>query len=270
MLSDHEKRIATGLTLAACLMVAVAAGGWFMRLLVLAASSIALWEFLSIFRPGKARLGAKLLCLAVGAAIVLSQSLGPQWTAVTAVLGCSAVSLAFLFDFGRGNDEAGLENHGPLIHGMLYIPCALQLGLSLAPSEQVLIMLAAAATDMGGYYAGKFFGKRKLWPRVSPQKTWAGLGGAIVLCVFACTLHAFAGSVLGWSLPSLPLWVWACLGLLLCLTAQLGDFFESALKRSLGVKDSGSILPGHGGMLDRIDSVLFVLPVYTLAKLLAA
>ena len=269
-LSDHLKRIATGLTLLACLAAAISLEGWFARVLVLAASTLALWEFLAMYWPGKLYLGRKLFGLAIGAAVVLSQILGPQWTAVAVVLGFSAVSLAFLFDFGRGNAEARLGHYGPLIHGTVYIPLVLQLVLYLNPSEQCLVMLAAIAADTGGYYAGKYFGNRKIWPAVSPKKTWAGFAGGIALCVLVCTLQGVLGAALGWSLPVLPFWAWACLGLVFCLSAQLGDFFESALKRSLSVKDSGSILPGHGGVLDRIDSVLFVLPVYMLVRLLAA
>ena len=269
-LSDHLKRIATGLTLLACLAAAISLEGWFARVLVLAASTLALWEFLAMYWPGKLYLGRKLFGLAIGAAVVLSQILGPQWTAVAVVLGFSAVSLAFLFSFGRGNAEARLGHYGPLIHGTVYIPLVLQLVLYLNPSEQCLVMLAAIAADTGGYYAGKYFGNRKIWPAVSPKKTWAGFAGGIALCVLVCTLQGVLGAALGWSLPVLPFWAWACLGLVFCLSAQLGDFFESALKRSLSVKDSGSILPGHGGVLDRIDSVLFVLPVYMLVRLLAA
>jgi phosphatidate cytidylyltransferase len=267
MAPDHGKRIVTGLALATCLIAAIVAGGWIVRLLVLIASSVALWELLTMCRSTREHLGAKLVSLAVGAVIVLSQALGPLWTAAAMAVFCCAVSLAFLFDYGRGNTEARFEQYVLAIHGLLYIPFVLQLALYLAPSEQFLVMLAAVATDMGGYYGGKYFGRRKLWPAVSPGKTWAGCAGGIVLCVLVCTLHGYAGYRLGWSLPAFPLWGWACLGLLLCLAAQLGDFFESALKRSLDVKDSGSILPGHGGMLDRIDSLLFVLPVYTLVAL---
>ena len=269
ILSEHRKRIVTGLTLSAGLVLSIAVGGWLMFLLVLAVSSLALWEFLSMYWPGKRFLGRKIFGLALGAVIVLAGAIGPMWTVVAVCLGFFAISLAFLFDFGRGNVEARLGHYGPLIHGLLYIPLVLQLALYLAPSAQCMVMLAAVAADTGGYYAGKYWGKRKLWPTVSPKKTWAGAVGGIVLCMLVCMLQGFLGELGGWSLPVLPLWAWACLGLVFCLSAQFGDFFESALKRSLNVKDSGALLPGHGGMLDRIDSVLFVLPVYTFSLMLA-
>lgn len=268
ILSDHVKRIVTGLALAAGLGLCIAKGGLFVGALVLLASSLALWEFLSLYWPGRMFLGRKILGLALGAAVVLAHTLGPQWTIVAMAVSFAVVSLVFLFDFGRGNAEARFGHYGPLIHGLLYIPLILQLALSLSPSEQSLVMLAAIAADTGGYYAGKYFGKRKIWPLVSPKKTWAGFVGGILLCMLVSMGQGALGAARGFAMPVLPVWAWAGLGLLFCLSAQLGDFFESALKRSLSVKDSGALLPGHGGLLDRIDSVLFVLPVYSLARML--
>jgi phosphatidate cytidylyltransferase len=114
---------------------------------------------------------------------------------------------------------------------------------------------------------GMRHGRHKIWPLVSPKKSWEGYFGGMLLCVLACTVLGLAAEALDWRMIRLPLWGWVLLALGLNMAALFGDFFESALKRSLDVKDSGTILPGHGGMLDRIDSLLFVLPVFMFLRL---
>jgi phosphatidate cytidylyltransferase len=109
----------------------------------------------------------------------------------------------------------------------------------------IIILLVVWVTDIGGYFAGRGIGGPKLWPRVSPKKTWAGaIGGFAASIVIAGGFAAFG---LGKTGPIL------LLGAALSIVSQLGDLFESAVKRRFGVKDSGHIIPGHGGLLDRLD-----------------
>jgi phosphatidate cytidylyltransferase len=119
----------------------------------------------------------------------------------------------------------------------------------------VLIFLIAWVGDTGAYFAGRFLGNRKLYPAVSPKKTWAGaIGGLVGSVIAAAVLKVLRlDAVLTWVDVFLLAVPAAMLG-------QLGDLAESLLKRSVGVKDSGSLLPGHGGILDRIDAVLFIAP----------
>ena len=108
------------------------------------------------------------------------------------------------------------------------------------------------ATDIGAYFAGRSIGGPKLAPRVSPSKTWAGLGGGVLAAlILGFVLHRFAG---------LPIQLAAASGLL-AVAAQLGDLLESAMKRRAGVKDSGTLLPGHGGVMDRLDGVVAAAPL---------
>ena len=198
----------------------------------------------------------------MGSLLVLSQAVDPLWTVFTLGLCFLAVGMAFLLSFGKGDDVVRLGHYAPVIHSLLYVPFILQMALYLTPSEQVLIMLAPIASDTGGYYAGSLYGKRKLWPRVSPKKTWEGYFGGLILCALACMLFGMLGNALDWRMLQAPFWIWLFIGIVMHHAALSGDLFESALKRTLNVKDSGTLLPGHGGVLDRIDSLLFAIPVF--------
>jgi len=118
----------------------------------------------------------------------------------------------------------------------------------------LLVLSVAWLADTGGYFVGRRFGGKKLYPAVSPNKTWAGLYGALAASTLAGALASL------WYLPNLPLAHGLVLGFVGGGIGQLGDLVESLLKRSVGAKDSGFIIPGHGGLLDRIDALLFVAP----------
>ncbi|RRD02681.1 phosphatidate cytidylyltransferase [Prevotella sp. OH937_COT-195] len=114
-------------------------------------------------------------------------------------------------------------------------------------------------SDTGAYCCGSLFGKHKLFPRVSPAKSWEGsIGGGIFVLIAAAVVWYFTGGVAGESSLTLP--VWLGLGLVVVVFGTWGDLVESLFKRTFGIKDSGNILPGHGGMLDRFDSSLMALP----------
>ncbi|MDD2498702.1 MAG: phosphatidate cytidylyltransferase, partial [Desulfitobacteriaceae bacterium] len=118
----------------------------------------------------------------------------------------------------------------------------------------LLVFIMTWATDTGAFFAGNYFGRKKLSPNISPNKTVEGSLGGIALCLFAAmTLGHFLRFM-----DPLPLFILAAVG---SVAGQLGDLVESAVKRWAGVKDSGSILPGHGGVLDRFDSLIMAAPV---------
>ncbi|MCK9906374.1 phosphatidate cytidylyltransferase, partial [Frankia sp. Cpl3] len=117
----------------------------------------------------------------------------------------------------------------------------------------VLVILGIWATDSGAYFVGKAMGKRKLWPAISPNKTVEGsVGGLLFAIVIVFLVNALVGQIS----PMHALTI----ALIAGIAGQMGDLVESAFKRHFGVKDSGQILPGHGGVLDRCDSWLFVFP----------
>lgn len=148
-----------------------------------------------------------------------------------------------------------------VLFGVLYvgIPLSTVVSARSLPSGAFLVLFLAVVTwasDSAAYYAGTLWGKHPLMPSISPKKTYEGLLGGLVGAVAAALLAQL------WFASELS-WIDAvALGILLTLTGLVGDLFESAIKRRAGVKDSGGILPGHGGMLDRIDSLLFTAPTF--------
>jgi phosphatidate cytidylyltransferase len=163
---------------------------------------------------------------------------------------------------GLGRARQGWANLGLTLAGAVYTGGLLGYAPSIGALEEgtargsgtvwlLLVLIGTAACDTGAYFVGSAIGKHKLIPHISPGKTWEGLAGGVLGAVLA-------GLVLAG--PLRLSWVAAILlGVLICAAAVAGDLCESLLKRAAGVKDSGRLIPGHGGILDRVDSVLFVL-----------
>jgi phosphatidate cytidylyltransferase len=145
------------------------------------------------------------------------------------------------------------------VFATIYIPLLASFMVLIAtiPDEGRWLVLAVialpVASDTGGFFVGSWLGTHQLAPTISPAKTWEGLAGSVML---AMVVGITAAMLLnhGW-------WMGAVLGLLGALTSTLGDLAESLLKRQLGLKDMGTLLPGHGGVLDRVDSILMTAPV---------
>ncbi|MBP3762698.1 MAG: phosphatidate cytidylyltransferase [Bacteroidales bacterium] len=141
---------------------------------------------------------------------------------------------------------------------MLYaaLPLALMVVLVGNQGEHALLMLVAMVwvNDSGAYIGGSLFGKHKMWLRHSPGKTWEGTAFGVLL---SALFGVFVGPLL---VPAVAWYHWLVLALICSMAGTLGDLVESMLKRSVGVKDSGNIMPGHGGFLDRFDSLLVIMP----------
>lgn len=260
-LMQQLPRLATGITLAAVLVACLVLGGAYLRVALALVSALALFEFFQLFWPGKTKICSKIFGIFAGMALFCP--VGQAWALpVILVLVFVWAAIVFLVDYGRGNDAARLSAMAPLVLGILYIPVLLQLTLSLSMKEQFLVVAAAIASDTAAYYIGCAFGRHKIWPRVSPKKSWegsvAGFAATVAVTVGIACIPYGDGPLLGGGILA-----WALTGAALNIAAQLGDFFESALKRTHGVKDSSALLPGHGGILDRIDSILFALAAYS-------
>lgn len=197
--------------------------------------------------------------VAWGAVLVPLFSLAPHpWGLGGLALGVIGFAILFLLRF---RDLTSVVNQlGLLLLGFLYVPLllahlALLRGLPLGREWVFLVILVVMAGDTCAYFCGISLGRHRLYPAISPKKSIEGAIGGL--------LGSLAGALLAkaWFLEVLTVGDGILLGLLLGAVGQLGDLFESMLKRSFGVKDSGTIIPGHGGMLDRLDSLLFVFPL---------
>lgn len=259
----HLKRWITGLAAIPLLVLLILRGGLPFTLLVGLASMAALWEYLGIVRPQRDRRlpGPVLMAGLAAMPLVTAAAHGGQWAALALVLAidllvAGTLSLTAFRRDPRVVDQVALQLQGVVYTGVLL---ALLIPIRQAPQGMewiFTVLVVVFAGDTGALYAGTFWGRHKLAPAISPGKTIEGSCGGLV-----CNL--LAGSLLNALLLPAPLPWPAALAFFLCLGAagQAGDLFESQLKRVAGVKDSGRLLPGHGGILDRIDALLFAAPV---------
>ena len=189
------------------------------------------------------------------------------WTQDT--LGCSfyLLALVMLVYTVISKNRFSFDDAGVLLLGGLYAGLGFRF-MMLARAESLWMMLYALlivwVTDSGAYLIGRKIGKNKLAPHISPNKTWEGsIGGSLSAVVIVGAYLYFVQAAFPYSFSTMLLWT-----LVFSVGGQLGDLIESAFKRHYGVKDSGKILPGHGGILDRFDSLLFVLPLMHFAGLI--
>lgn len=229
-------------------------------LLVCVVGLLALTEFYAMALPA-VRKPERALAVVAGTALIpallLERAVFLQGALVLAVIGFAVL---FLFRF---RDLTTVAPHLALLgFGWLYVPLllghlALLRALPAGREWVFLVLLLVMASDTAAYFTGVSLGRRKLYPAISPNKSVEGAVGGLAGSVAGAFLARF------WFFPALTAVDCLCLGLGLGVLAQLGDLFESMLKRSFGVKDSGTLIPGHGGILDRLDSLLFAFaPAY--------
>jgi len=211
-----------------------------------------IWEYRNITLaadPDNDRTEVPILIGAVVGGVIVSHFYGYPvglrwllWSLVAAALADFVFGRRRAMGWGiLGGSYIGLAGIG-----FLYLRGLEPLGFATA----LWVIMVVVAADVGGYFAGRIIGGPKLWPRVSPKKTWAGSIGGIVLAVVCGGLFA-AVAVAG-----AGFWGPAVISAVVAVVSQAGDLAESALKRHFGVKDSGVILPGHGGALDRFDGLI--------------
>lgn len=232
-------------------------GGWWFTGLIMFATAVCCFEFSMMVGPDDRPTG--ILAALLGAAgiygIAIGAATGPEMLAIVAFIVMVFI-LWFLFRPGAietagyrlGVTLAGIFWSVLLMSGLLYLRFLPDSGLAWL----YLACALAWGSDTGAYFAGKYLGNKKLYPAVSPKKTWAGaVGGVISATAIAFAVQHF------FSAPAIPVSHLLGLGIVGSALGQMGDLSESLIKRSMGVKDSGKIMPGHGGLLDRVDALFF-------------
>ncbi len=255
--SNLAVRVATAAVGAPLILLLLYKGPpWGFYLLIAPASLIAASELFKMTHPGDR--GSQLMGVAMSAAASLATyfSNGDPRLLVTMIvvvpLAGPLLTLVRLGDMKTAGLRACALGFGPLFVGVpLTLLAVLRRDLAdQGPGFVVVTIMFAWFGDTGGYFAGRFLGRHKLYEAVSPKKTVEGAIGSLLGSVFGAVLAHF------WFLPQLPLGHGIPLALVAGVLGQSGDLGESLLKRSFGVKDSGGIVPGHGGILDRVDALM--------------
>lgn len=258
-------RVATGLAVLSVSFALIWVPGLELgfALLVAVFASIGLYEYYGLARARSIPCETAGGTLA-GTLVAASGTLGnPSVTCMLLFAGCSFVAVLHVV---RGHSSvAGLASS---TFGVVYVGwfaahvLMLHRNTEAGPGLVTVLIVVVALTDTAAYFVGRFLGKHKLAPVVSPNKTWEGAAGGFVFTLAAVLiLHALRGR---WGWNALPDWSvgrYLAAGALLSIASQAGDLAESSLKRDAGAKDSGTIFPGHGGVLDRCDGFLFAAPV---------
>jgi phosphatidate cytidylyltransferase len=216
---------------------------------------LALWELSRAL--GSRGINLPLIPVAAGGAAMITLA---YWLGDRDALAALAVTFVVLLAWRlRGGAAGYVRDVTASVFTLIYLPLmatfvALMLVRPDGDRRALLFIILTVCSDVGGYFAGILFGRHPMAPVISPKKTWEGLSGSVVACL--------AGGAIG--LPALlhgRLWQGLLLGTAAVAAATLGDLAESMIKRDLEIKDMGSVLPGHGGILDRIDSLLIMAPV---------
>ena len=263
-------RVATALILGPIVLWLLWIGGLPFALLVSFAAAACAWELNELAEtqprrdgPGAAPRrvrGAVIASTAAAFLLPVTEGLEVHGFTARGILGALVMvaladALLFETDLARAPQRVGVAVLGAVYPGILF---AMVVRLRQLPDGVAWVMLTLVVTwlnDTGAYFAGRAYGRRKLYPRISPSKTWEGAAGGLA----ASVLSALLIKALGW-LPELPWWGSVIVSAGAAVLGPVGDLSESMLKRAYGAKDSGALLPGHGGVLDRVDALLFTAP----------
>ena len=261
-------RVLTALVGTPILLAAIWWGGAAFLVLVVLAAVLSIREFYRLL-PHETGPLPIILGIIWTAALVLGAKAASGTLSLLIISGGIWVSGAFVgllwiiaFHSGRRHLAAGVY----LLGGPIYVGFLLGHSLALrdlaAGRDWLLFaILVTFATDTGAYMIGRLIGRRKLAPQISPGKTWEGSAGGFVFAVAAALVLGLAFDL------GIPLWQVGVIGAIVGVAAQWGDLLESKLKRIAGAKDAGSLFPGHGGILDRLDSIIISVPaVYYLVS----
>lgn len=246
-MSELGRRIVSGIVLAAVVLASVWYGGSAFRVVVAVAAALIYYEWSNIVSAPRTSPAINVFgwSAVIAAAILLALGLGRE----AVLLAVAAGLAALVWEWAAGRRVwIGL---GVLYAVLPAVALAAIRGETFAGLAAVLVVFSVVwATDIGAYFFGRSIGGAKLAPRISPSKTWSGAIGGTLAGVVAGTLVAFACGI------GTSLWI-PLFSLFLSFLSQIGDLFESWVKRCFGVKDSSHLIPGHGGIMDRVDGLVF-------------
>jgi phosphatidate cytidylyltransferase len=255
-----KHRIATAIVGLPLVIAAIWFGFPLFSVLIAAAALVGTYEFCRMAGFGR-REPLLYLGLLVALALVLSPHYGRGDPGALHVVLTTSLLVSLILLLVRKSTERAFQKWAWTMAGALYVGWLLSYWLNLRGLEDgrawsLLAIFTAFANDTGAFFVGRARGRHKLAPAISPAKTWEGAIGGLI-CAILCAVAV--GTILNLVSP----YVFACwqivvLGILIGVFAQIGDLVESLLKRSTGAKESGRLLPGHGGILDRFDSIIFV------------
>ncbi|HAN70608.1 MAG TPA: phosphatidate cytidylyltransferase [Actinobacteria bacterium] len=242
--------IGSGVALGVIVVVSLAFLPWLFVVVVIATMLVAVREVVDAF----AGVGVRVARTPAYAATLVVPAVAYVWGPMALLAATGVAILAALLWRLRRGYEGYVRDVTASIFTIAYLPfMAGFLSLTLAaddgPARVVVFILLTIGNDIGGYAAGVLFGRHPIAPQISPKKSWEGFAGSIVV-------QGVIGALCFTLIFDAPWWQGVVVGLILTVTATAGDFAESAIKRDLGVKDMGSFLPGHGGMMDRFDSLI--------------
>ncbi|MGO9438112.1 MAG: phosphatidate cytidylyltransferase [Terracidiphilus sp.] len=270
------RRVLTALVLAPLALALVFLGPkWLVTVAAAAVALLAGWEFLGLTE----RCGAKPPRIAVLAALAALFAGNYQWPDQTLIIfGGLSLSLFVCCTFRKPVERVLIDSTSS-VFALVYVGLTLIAVPTLreqsnGPTLVVFLLFNVWAGDIVALYVGRMWGKRKFAPSISPNKTWAGAIGSIAGSLLVTGgLYWLSMELAQWNFTRLSFaddvwWYWPIMAILVNVAAQVGDLAESALKRSAGVKDSGVLVPGHGGVLDRIDALLLAAPVLWFAQVI--
>jgi phosphatidate cytidylyltransferase len=265
-MSNFWQRLITGTIFITVLIGAIVLGGWFMHLIFGLVIFFGLIEFYTLFDKTESK-PQKVLGTIIGTSIytlsILAIYFGELFGIIAIAVCLGSFVIIAISELYR-NKKKPIENIAITIVGIIYLVIPFILLNQLSTRFEVnsfvhytnpvlAIFILIWSNDTLAYCAGRLFGKHKLFERISPKKTWEGFIGGVVFSIVA-------GIILAYFLEDSYL-KYVSYALVVSIIGTLGDLVESMLKRSVDVKDSGSIFPGHGGILDRFDAVIFVVPI---------
>lgn len=260
--SSLKKRLITAICGVPLLIIVLLSPLWVVTAAVIAVSLIGLYEY---FRAVRLTSHPYMCILGYVGSVIIA--LGANFSASASLL-VMYLYVIILFLFMIFNKESvSLIHIALLAFGLIYIPYFLSNIIYIRMTEHGkvfiwLVFIGAYMSDTAAYFSGRFLGRNKLCPTVSPNKTIEGaiggvVGDGIAFVIFALAMNAFCGE---FSDESINVWLMFPLGAVTSIISQIGDLVASSIKRQFNIKDFGKILPGHGGILDRFDSIITVAP----------